>query len=219
MGNLVNLLQNYPVTKRDTQSRAAEKTEEDRQIARQFGKEFFDGERRTGYGGFNYMPRFWQPVAPTFQDYYNLKAGMKVLDIGCAKGFMVYDFMQLIPGLDIQGIDISDYAIQNAKPEVKDRVQVANATQLPFPDNEFDLVISINTLHNLEGQDLDQAFQEVNRVSKGNAFITVDAYNTEEEKESMFAWNLTAKTILSAQDWIKYFEKVNYKGDYYWFIP
>lgn len=219
MRQLINLLENYPQTKRNFKERGEEKTEKDRTIARQFGKEFFDGDRRHGYGGFSYFSRFWQPVIPTFEKQYNLTSSSKVLDVGCAKGFMVYDFTQLIPGIDVQGVDISEYAIETAKDEIKDRVQVANATNLPFADNSFDLVISVNTVHNLDGNELDNSFREIERVSKGNSFITVDAYSTDEEKEAMMAWNLTAKTIKSADEWISYFDQVGYTGDYYWFMP
>ncbi len=219
MGQLINLMENYPRTQRDAKARGAEKTEEDRAIARQFGEAFFDGDRRHGYGGFGYSPRFWQPVVPTFQKHYGLTTDSRILDVGCAKGFMVYDFTQIIPGIDIQGIDISSYAIENAKEEVRDQLQTANATDLPFQDNSFDLVISINTVHNLDGEDLEKSLMEIQRVSRGNSFITVDAYSNEDEKEAMFAWNLTAKTILSVDDWTAYFKQVGYTGDYYWFMP
>src|SRR3990167_7612586 len=105
LGNEIDLLINYPKAKRDVKERGASKTEEDRQIARQFGKVFFDGDRRHGYGGFNYSSRFWHPVIPTFQTYYSLTKESKVLDVGAGKGFMLYDFQQLIPGITVQGID------------------------------------------------------------------------------------------------------------------
>ena len=219
MGQEIDLLINYPRTKRDVKQRGSEKTEEDRVIARQFGKDFFDGERRHGYGGFSYNSRFWQPVVPTFQKFYSLTAGHRVLDVGCAKGFMLHDFMALIPGLLIQGVDVSEYAIENSMESVKPQLQVADARDLPFEDNSFDLVISINTIHNLERAELIQALQEIQRVTKKNAFITVDAYRNEEEKEAMLAWNLTAKTILSVSEWIELFEEAGYTGDYYWFVP
>lgn len=215
----IDLLINYPRTKRNVQERGATKTEQDRAIARQFGKDFFDGDRRHGYGGFNYHPRFWQPVIPTFQKHYNLKSTNKVLDVGCAKGFMLHDFAQLIPGIQVAGIDVSSYAIENTVEVVKPFVKVADARALPFKDKSFDLVISINTIHNLEKNDLARALQEIERVSKGNSFITVDAYRNEEEKEAMYAWNLTAKTIMHVDEWEKFFQEVGYTGDYYWFVP
>lgn len=219
MGQEIDLLCNYPKTKRDVKQRGAEKTEEDRAIARQFGKAFFDGDRRTGYGGFSYQSRFWQPVVPTFQSFYGLDGTSSLLDVGCAKGFMLHDFAQLIPGLAVAGVDVSDYAIANSMEDVRPHLKVADARNLPYPDNAFDLVISINTIHNLERDDLIQALREIQRVSRKHAFVTVDAYRTEEEREAMFAWNLTAKTILSVDQWIELFAEAGYTGDYFWFVP
>lgn len=215
----IDLLENYPKAKRNVKERGATKTEEDRAIARKFGKEFFDGDRKTGYGGFSYHPRFWQPVVPTFQKHYQLNEHSSVLDVGCAKGFMLHDFCELIPGITVKGVDVSSYAIENAMEDVKPHVSVADARELPFEDNSFDLVISINTIHNLEKEDLIIALKEIQRVSRKHGFITVDAYRNEEEKELMYAWNLTAKTILSVAEWKQLFAEAGYTGDYFWFIP
>ncbi len=219
MGREIDLLEHYPKAKRNVLERGASKTEEDRALARQFGKEFFDGERRHGYGGFVYHPRFWQPVIPTLQKTYELTACSSILDVGCAKGFMLHDLREIIPGIQVQGIDVSEYAIDEGKEEVKPFLRVADARQLPFPDKSFDVVISINTVHNLGGDDLVQALLEIERVSRGKSFITVDAYRTDEEKELMYAWNLTAKTILHVDEWKQLFNAVGYTGDYYWFMP
>lgn len=219
MGKEIDLLVNYPKSKRNLDERAAAKSEEDRAIARQFGQDFFDGHRNHGYGGFSYMPKFWENVIPTFQNYWALDSESSVLDVGCAKGFMIYDFMRLIPGISIRGIDISDYAITNAKNEISDYVTVANATDLPFDDDSFDVVISINTVHNLDEDDCSKALLEIERVSRGKSFITVDAYRDDEEKDRMFKWNLTAKTIKHVDEWVTFFDDIGYTGDYYWFIP
>ena len=219
MGKEIDLMINYPRSKRDIKQRGAEKTEADRAIARQFGKEFFDGERRHGYGGFSYNPRFWHPVVPTFQEFYKLSLESSLLDVGCAKGFMLNDFVTLIPGLEVQGVDLSQYAIEHSLDSVSRRLQVADVRELPFEDNSFDLVISINTIHNLEQAELIKALKEIQRVSRKDAFITVDAYRNEEEKNAMFAWNLTAKTILSVNEWKELFREAGYQGDYFWFVP
>ena len=218
MGQEIDLMRNYPRTKRDTKQRGAEKTNKDRDLARKFEKDFFDGDRRNGYGGFNYNSRFWQPVVPDFQEFYNLSKNSKILDVGCAKGFMIHDFSELIPGIEVQGIDISNYAIENCMPSVKDSVQVADARDLPFEDDSFDLVISVTTIHNFDREECIKALKEIERVSK-NAFITVDAYRNDIEKEAMFAWNLTAKTILHVDEWKELFDEANYSYDYYWFMP
>lgn len=219
MGKLINLLDKYPKTKRDTSERVKNKTDFHRQIARKFDKEFFDGERDFGYGGFNYNPRYWTEVVKDFVKYWNLKPGDKVLDVGCAKGFMIYDFYKNFPDIKCDGVDISEYAINNCKDEVKDFLQVANANNLPFKDNSFDVVISINTIHNLDTINCEIALKEIERVSKKGSFVTVDAYTNEIEKKKMNDWNLTAKTIMSDIEWIEFFRKANYTGDYFWFIP
>jgi SAM-dependent methyltransferase len=219
MGQEIDLLVNYPKTKRRVEERGVEKTEEDRAIARGFGREFFDGDRRYGYGGFSYQARFWQPVIPTFQAHFGLTGESSVLDVGCAKGFMLHDMRELIPGITVSGIDISEYAIENAIGDTKPFVQVGDARQLPFEDNSFDAVISINTIHNLDRDDCAQALREIERVGRGGAFITVDAYRDEEERVRMAAWNLTAKTVMHVDEWKAFFDEVGYTGDYYWFIP
>lgn len=219
MGQEIDLLVNYPRTKRDVNARGAEKTEADRALARKFGKEFFDGDRSHGYGGFSYQSRFWQPVVPMLQQHFGLRAGSLVLDVGCAKGFMIHDLAALIPGIVVKGVDVSAYAIENAMEDVKAHVQVADARKLPFPDKSFDVVIAINTIHNLDRDDCGLALREITRVSRGGAFITVDAWRNEEERQRMMAWNLTAKTMMSVEDWEKFFAENGYTGDYYWFIP
>ena len=180
MGKEIDLLVNYPKTKRDVKERGNTKTEEDRMIARKFGRDFFDGHRKHGYGGFGYLPRFWQPVIPTFQEHFNLDSSSSLLDVGCAKGFMIHDMTELIPGITVKGVDISEYAIENALDSIKPHVQVANAMNLPFEDNSFDVVIAINTLHNLDKKDFAVALREVERVSRKGAFVTVDPFRDEE---------------------------------------
>ena len=215
----INLLKNYPITKRNLDEALLERTDDVREIARKFDKDFFDGERKYGYGGYNYNPKFWMDVVKDFQDYYELKDGSKILDVGCGKGFMIYDFLKLNPKFEIKGIDISNYAINNCKKEVANNLQVASCDNLPFEDNSFDLVISINTIHNLERDGCGKSLREINRVSKKNKFIIVDAYRNDDEKEKMFAWNLTAKTIMHVDEWLKFFQENKYDGDYYWFNP
>ena len=132
---------------------------------------------------------------------------------------MLYDLKKNIPGIKVNGIDISEYAIKNSLKEIKEDLIVGNATNLPYEDNSFDVVISINTVHNLDIENCAKALKEIQRVSKKHSFITVDAYRNDKEKESMYAWNLTAKTIMSVEEWVNFFDKNDYKGDYFWFIP
>jgi ubiquinone/menaquinone biosynthesis C-methylase UbiE len=141
------------------------------------------------------------------------------LDVGCAKGFMMHDMAALIPGLVVKGVDVSDYAIANAMDDMRGHVQVANAVSLPFADKSFDVVISINTIHNLDEADCATALREIERVARRGAFITVDAYFDEDQRQRMEAWNLTARTIMHGQAWQAFFDKAGYTGDYFWFIP
>ena len=182
MGQEIDLLENYPRTKRNVEERGETKTEDVRRVARQFGQEFFDGDRQYGYGGFKYFSRFWQPVIPTFQKHFSLTSSSSLLDVGCAKGFMLHDLVELIPGISVSGVDVSNYAIEHAMEDVQSNVQVADARNLPFADNSFDVVIAINTIHNLEREDCAKALREIERVSRKGSFITVDAYRDDEEK-------------------------------------
>jgi ubiquinone/menaquinone biosynthesis C-methylase UbiE len=208
----------YPRSQRPIEARGELITEEHRRIARQFGKDFFDGDRLYGYGGYSYHPRFWQATVERFRDYYRLTEDSRVLDVGCAKGFMLHDFKQLMPNLTVAGIDISEYAIQHAVETVKPLLRVGDARELPYPDRSFDLVISINTVHNLPLAECKQALRELQRVSRAHVFVMVDAWRTAEERGRMMKWNLTALTYMSVTDWEKLFAEVGYTGDYYWFI-
>ena len=219
LGREIDILVNYPKAERDLNARLESKSEESRKIGRKFGFDYFDGDRNHGYGGFSYNPKFWQPVIPTIVENYKIGNSSIVLDVGCAKGFFLYDLKLAFPGISITGVDISKYAIANSIPEIKPYLQVGNATKLPFEDDCFDFVISINTIHNLNREDCAIALQEIERVTKGNSFITVDAYRNNEEKARMQAWNLTALTMMSVDEWKQFFLEVGYTGDYYWFIP
>ncbi len=215
----LNLLAKYPKAVRNLKARVESRTAEDIQIARKFGKEFFDGERRQGYGGYHYNPKYWAGVIQDFIKYYNLTNNSSILDIGCGKGFMLYDFKKALPGLTVQGIDISAYAIENSMDDIKPFVSVGDARNLShFKDKEFDVVISINTIHNLHLDDCKQALREIQRIGN-NAFIVNDAWRNDEEKQRMLSWNLTGITFMHVEKWKKLFEEVGYHGDYYWFIP
>lgn len=214
----INLLDRYPQSKRPIEERSGVITPEHRRIARQFGPEFFDGDRLFGYGGYGYHPRFWTETVRRFRDHYQLADDAAILDVGCAKGFMLYDFRLLMPRAELRGIDASSYAIEQAPPEVKPLVSVADAKSLPFADRSYDLVISINTVHNLVLGECKRALKEIQRVSRGNSFITVDAWRNEQERENLLKWNLTALTYMHVDDWKQLFDEVGYTGDYFWFI-
>jgi ubiquinone/menaquinone biosynthesis C-methylase UbiE len=219
MGIEINNLKNYPKAKRDLEARLQKKSEKSRAIARKFDKDYFDGSRDHGYGGFYYNPKYWSAVIPDLIERYSLSSKSKVLDVGCAKGFFLHDLVRQLPGISVSGLDISEYAIANSMSSVSNFLKVGNAIDLPYSDNSFDFVISINTVHNLNKKDCAKALQEIERVSKKNSFITVDAYRNEFEKDRMEAWNLTALTMMSCDEWVSFFEEIGYSGDYYWFIP
>lgn len=218
MGQEINLYSKFPKAKRPIDERAKLITAEHRKVARQFGFEYFDGDRLSGYGGYNYHPRFWTDTVQQFRDHYQLAPNASILDVGCAKGFMMYDFKKLMPQANIRGIDISEYAYEHAQPEMKPFISIGNAKALPFPDKSFDLVICINTIHNLPLDDCKQAFREIQRVSSKHAFVMNDAWHNEREKEAMLKWNLTALTYMHVDDWKRLFAEVGYTGDYWWFI-
>ena len=147
-------------------------------------------------------------------EHYGIKAGDKILDVGCGKGFLLFDFTKVVPGLDIHGIDVSSYAIENAKDEVKERLQVGNANSLPFPDNHFDLVFSLNALHNLHCYDLEPALREIERVGKKNKYICVESYRTEVEKANLLYWQVTCEAFNTPEEWEWWFKLTGYTGDY-----
>lgn len=183
-------------------------------LAKQWGYDYWDGDRRICYGGYNYMEGRWEKVARALVEHYDLKPGDKVLDVGCGKAFLLYDFTKVLPGLELHGIDISEYAIAHAKEEIKDRIQVGNATSLPYPDNHFDLVITINTLHNLHNYDLDKALREIERVGKKNKYICVESYRNEVEKANLLYWQVTCEAFCTPEEWKWWFERTGYSGDH-----
>lgn len=182
-------------------------------IAKKYGYDYWDGERKYGYGGYKYDGR-WRSVAEKIAEYYNLKPNQRVLDVGCGKAYLLYELTQVVPGLIVNGIDISEYGLKNAKEEIKDRLQIANATKLPFEDNSFDLVISLTTLHNLKVFELKEAVKEIERVSKGNSYIMVESYRNDREEMNMLYWQLTCASYYSVEEWEWLYKEWGYTGDY-----
>ncbi len=200
-------------TKRDYLSRVLEYPKaKAAKKAKKFDFDYWDGDRKFGYGGYKYDGR-WNIFAKRLINHYKLKAGSKILDVGCGKGFLLYELIKEIPGLQIQGIDISKYAINHAKQEVQPFLQLGNATKLPFADQDFDLVISINTLHNLLCPDLEKALKEMERVGK-NKYLIADAYRNDEEKTNLMYWQLTCECFFTPSEWEWFFNLCNYTGDY-----
>ena len=213
----INLLSSLPKSKRSITERKEAKTEDHVKISRMYGKEYFDGDREYGYGGYKYDGR-WVSVAKDIKKHFELNDGEKVLDVGCAKGFLVKDFFDL--GIQSLGIDISKYAIDNSLLEIKDKLIIGSADKLPFPDDTFDAVVSINTIHNLDREKCKQAIKEMQRVSKNKKklFIQVDSYLNEEQKKIFESWVLTAKFYGYPKEWIELFKECDYEGDWNWTI-
>lgn len=182
-------------------------------IAKRFDQDYWDGSRNTGYGGYRYDGR-WLAVAQRMAAHYHLKPGARILDVGCGKGFLLHEFTRTVPGAQIAGIDVSRYALEHAMDEVKPFLREGNATSLPYPDKSFDLVVSINTLHNLRLPELGQALKEIERVSRGSSYILMDGYRNEQEKVNLLYWQLTCECFFTPEEWEWLFRQCGYTGDY-----
>jgi protein-L-isoaspartate(D-aspartate) O-methyltransferase len=183
-------------------------------VAKHFGRDYFDGERQYGYGGYRYIEGRWQPLVDGLTRQYGLEAGQRVLDVGSGKGFLLHDLRRTIPGLEVAGLEISPYAIEHTMEDVVPFVQLGNATSLPYADHSFDLVVSINTLHNLRIYDLVVALREIERVGRRHKYVVVDGYRTEEEKANLMYWQITCECFYTPQEWEWIFGQAGYTGDY-----
>ncbi len=200
-------------TRRNYLERVTSDKAECARIARKFGQEYWDGDRKYGYGGYRYDGR-WRKLAQSLVDHYRIKAGDSILDVGCGKGYLLYEFTQMVPGIQVTGIDVSQYALDNAHDNVKESLHFGNAVELPFQDKSFDLVISINALHNLYNFQLHKALREIERVGRGGKYIVVDSYRTEEEKLNLLNWQLTCVAFYTPEEWEWCFKQSGYTGDY-----
>lgn len=187
-------------------SRAAE-------LAKKWDFDYWDGDRRINYGGYNYRPGYWTPVALELVNRYSLTSGSRILDIGCGKGYLLYELTLLCPGIEVTGIDISSYAIEHSHSEIGKYLVQGNAKVLPFQNKVFDLAISINTLHNLYSYDLKNALEEMSRVSK-NQYLCVESYRNEQEKMNLLYWQVTCEAFNTPAEWEWWFSLTNYRGDY-----
>jgi len=182
-------------------------------IAKQWGADYWDGPRQYGYGGMRYDGR-WLPVAKEMAKFYGVESGGKVLDVGAGKGYLLYEFTRAVPGVEVAGLDISEYGIENSKEEIKPFLTLGNATKLPYEDNSFDFVVSITTLHNLRIFDLRAAVQEIERVGKDQKYILVESYRNESEKANLLYWQLTCESFYSPEEWEWIYRDCGYTGDF-----
>jgi len=182
--------------------------------AKEYGADYWDGDRRYGYGGYNYRAGYWTPVAQSLIDTYNLKPGSKILDLGCGKGFLLHELLLLEPELQVVGTDISAHGLSHATDLVKPHVQIHDARgEFKWQDKEFDLVISLTLLHNLRAFDLENCLREIQRIGKSH-YVTSESYRTELEQFNLQCWALTCETFFDLDAWLWMFEKTGYTGDY-----
>jgi len=206
-------------TKRDYLARVTQRDKaEVAELAVKFDYDYWDGSRETGYGGYKYDGR-WRKVADAMVAEYGIKPGMRILDVGSGKGFLLHDFMESVPGVEVTGLEISRYGIEHSMESLKGKLVEGTAARLPFPDKHFDLVVSINTLHNLYNYDLDSAFREIERVGKGAKYICVETYRNEREKINLMYWQLTCRAFCTPDEWNWWFKQTGYTGDheFIWF--
>lgn len=219
MAELSVFVDMYPRIKRNIAARAAwiGTSEENRAIAKKYGKEYFDGTRDQGYGGFYYDGR-WKPIVKKMAEVYDLTNESTVLDIGCAKGFMLHDLKALLPGITVAGIDISEYGIEHAMEDIKPYLKIGNCVELPYPSKKFDASFAVNIFHNLPLEYCKKAIQEMIRVTKKHMYIQVDSFRNVQEKDNLDKWQLTAELIYNTDQWKVLFSELGYQGDYYWTI-
>jgi SAM-dependent methyltransferase len=215
MGSELTLVRSlHNSTKRDYLARMNDDKVEAMIIAKKYGQEYWDGDRRYGYGGYKYIPGRWKSVAEELINRYSLGSGSKILDVGCGKGFLLYEIQLIDPNIQISGIDISDYGLRNRHPDLQGDFRIARAQDpLPFEDKEFDLVLSLTTLHNLHIYELEVAVAEIERVGK-QGYIMVESFRNELEMFNLECWALTAECIMDIDEWRWAYKKFGYTGDY-----
>jgi SAM-dependent methyltransferase len=210
--NLVTSL--HQATKRDYLGRMNDSKVESMKIAKQYGFDYWDGDRRFGYGGYKYIPGRWAGVAKQLIDLYGLRSGSKILDVGCGKGFLLYEIQLLEPGIEIHGFDVSQYGLENIHPNLKANLFIHRAQdRFPYQNNSFDLVISLGTLHNLHIFELEVAISEIERVGKAG-YIMVESFRNELEMFNLECWALTAESLMDVDEWKWVYDRFGFTGDY-----
>ena len=183
--------------------------------AKEYEFDYWDGDRRFGYGGYKFLPGRWKPVAEKLIERYALTANSRVLDVGCGKGFLLYEIQQLLPGIELHGIDVSQHGLAGVHPELNAETYRHRAEDTPYAydADHFDLVVSLATLHNLRIFDLEKALREIERVGK-QGYVMVESYRNEEELFNLECWALTAQAFFAVEEWVWLFDRFGYTGDY-----
>ena len=215
MGELVNYISSlHTSTSRSYIERMNDGKIECMIKAKEYGQDYWDGDRRYGYGGYKYLAGRWKPVAEVLIKKYNLTNDSSVLDVGCGKAFLLYEMKLLLPNLKISGIDSSEYGIKNAKEEIKQNLFCHKAQEIyPFKNKEFDLVMSLNTLHNLKIFELEVALKEIQRIGKNN-YICLERFRNEKELFNLECWALTCQSFFSPEECIWIYKHFGYSGDF-----
>tara|TARA_Y100000591_G_scaffold106783_1_gene90917 strand:+ start:1105 stop:1770 length:666 start_codon:yes stop_codon:yes gene_type:complete len=215
MGKELNFITSiHKATKRNYLKRMNDEKVKSMKIARKYSKDYWDGNRKYGYGGYKFIPGYWTKVAKKIIKKYKLSNNSKILDIGCGKGFLLYEIKSILKNINIVGIDISSYAILNSKKEIKKYLFKHDIRKkLPFKKNSFDLIISLGCLHNLNINNLISALNDINRVSK-KSYIMVESYRNEFELFNLQCWALTCNSFFKKVEWEWLFSKYNKNGDY-----
>mgnify|MGYP001233188404 CR=1 FL=1 len=182
-------------------------------LAKKWGYHYWDGDRRINYGGYRYIPGRWRSLAKKIIDFYKIKDGDRVLDIGCGKGFLLYEIYKINPKIKIYGVDISKYALSKSKKEVRKNLFYCSSDKLPFKKNYFKLAFSLNTLHNLYNYQLFESLKEIQRVAR-KKYICVESYKNEKEKMNLLYWQVTCEAFNTPKEWLWWFRKAGYDGDY-----
>jgi len=214
VGQLLNIVTSlHKRTKRDYLPRMVDDKVHCMLKAKEYEFDYWDGDRRYGYGGYKYDGR-WKSVAEKLIATYNLKSDARILDVGCGKAFLLYELKQLLPDAEVCGFDISQHGLADAPESIRPYLFRYRAQDAyPFGDKAFDLVISLTTLHNLKLFELKTAIDEIERVGK-NKYITVESYRNEQEQFNVQCWALTAETLVDTATWIWLYNHFGYTGDY-----
>ncbi len=215
MGELVNIVTSiHKATSRDYLARMVDDKVACALKAKEFEFDYWDGDRRLGYGGYKYLPGRWKPVAEALIERYELTENSSILDVGCGKAFLLYEIQQLLPGIELRGFDISKHGLAGAPPDLNATL-IEHRAQDPFPykDNQFDLAFSLATLPNLRVFDLEAALHEIERVGR-QGYVMVESYRNEQELFNLECWALTAEAFFDVDEWAWLFDKFGFTGDY-----
>lgn len=215
MSKLLNLVTPlHTMTKRNYLDRMIDDKVHCMMKAKEYEFDYWDGDRRYGYGGYKYIDNRWSKVAQQLIELYNLKSDAKILDVGCGKAFLLYELKQLLPDAEIVGFDISKHGLTDAKEEIRDNLILYRAQdRYPWGDNHFDLVMSLGCLHNLRIFELETAVNEIERVGK-NKYIMLESYRNEQELFNLQCWALTCESFFDTAEWIWLYNHFGYTGDY-----